>query len=551
MTKKWILSFVLAFYFNLYGFNPADYAPAENEIYGEIAPLEVATEQIKGFLVELTGAALFETLQAQLSLRLGFDLFNHEELTNMGFDIKTPWGFSGSWGKEPSFSLYIPTKDSLKLYQILRNLAEQEANSQHSSQKLTTDEEFQDMEEGNPSAFSKLPKEFQEIKVNELFTLKEGNQIAYVARTNKFVFVSNEPQFSESKLQPAAKPISSESYYATLKEYYRRKNGGKIPLGSLYLHPSTLRRIEEQNFPIYGEALSQALLEEMEKNIEGIGGFWGFESKKTILSFAYLYRKGYLRDKNFLLARILQTTGQKITLQFFPELPVLYLALNINLPPLIDFMIEKDPQLRDNLKTTRDKLAQDFPWDIAKDLLRAFSGNIAALVAKLPPEKNLRDYEAWVWYANFGIIPEKKAVLKDFLDALVRTRKRQKNPEFSVSLRKVQGQELYILSYTPQKGKAMRIYLLFSGNEILLSGNENIGKIPTGSKHLVREITGYENPNAFFYVNLSAIIDFLAKSNMKAFILPYLPYLRSFSSLHMVSGSETDITFSDFVIRLK
>lgn len=535
---------------SLWAFMPADYVSQENNVYMEIAPMEVGSEQLESFLVNITGPQLLESLKAQLAIKLGLNLFDKEELTNIGFDIQSPVGISGTWGEKNSFAIYLPATDSQRLYDFLKKVAQEYAREM--DENLSPEEsEFEEFEDSKKI----LVQEVVETKPGELFEIRQEAQITYFAKSKEFILISSDGSFLNNSLKPASEAISQEGYYKTLKQYFQKKNGGKLPLVSIYLSPTLLRKLEEQNRNLYGEKLSQALTDEMEKNILGIGGFFGFEQKRAVLSFIYFYQKGYLGSGKSLLAKILQGPKENLSLHFYPKLPIFMVSFRLHFPTLLDFILENEVSLRYKIDELNQKLKRDLNVDIHQDFLRAFQGNFTALITEIPPEKDIRNYLSWQWYASLGIFPEKTADLEKFLSSLVKfAQKKKKSAEFDIRTKKVGQKTLYQFTLLPSsKGESpSHIYGILTDNEFILSGRDNLTKeIPKGKINLIEQVSGNKSPHGFFYLNLSQFIDYAAKSSFRALLAPYLPYLRAFSSAYIISSVEGDFAFSDFIIRLR
>ncbi len=542
----------------LLSFEPAVYAPASNNFYLEIAPANVAIPQVRSFVTRIIGPQLWETLAAQSAIQLGFNLFNSAELAAVGIDPNSAMGISGSiLTTSPPVSIYIPASNPAKLYSLFKETAERNASS---SDMFGEDVEYDD--EGNIIEKPQTPQEspVRELKEGQLLEIA-GSTPTYVALGKNFLLITTDKNTIDSGMNPAANSIASQPYYQKLKANFTRNNGGKLPVVALYMNPSVLSTIEKMSSQIYGEQLSEELVGDMQKNVIGMGGYWGFEAQRTILSFTYLYRKGYLTNPNSEMARMMQLPAGALTLEFFKTMPVFFLSFRFNLPAVLDFIIAKDNELKENLERVKLEAKQQLKIDLEQDLLRAFKGNFAALVTAIPPEKTIQQYRAWDWYANAGIFKGKAVGINKFLNNFAEFNRRQGKSDISITSHKVGANTLWTIGVKSGIGNRPQtvkdpdnIFIFVTDEEILVGGKNNVSKpIPQATRSIAEQVTGSSNNKnqALLYVNLEAIVNYISKSSMKGMAGMYLPYVRPLSSVYLTSGTEGDAATSEFVIRLK
>ncbi|MCB1199223.1 MAG: hypothetical protein KDK41_01155 [Leptospiraceae bacterium] len=555
-----LISFAIcAFSFsNLQAFDMASRHSGKADVYVEMASIRQSITDLRTFSDNLFGPqaqAVIDSLTEE-SKELGFNPLDIKSLEKAGFNVDHSVGISAfmenkATGKT-SAVVIIPASSPDTLYKVLMAGI---------SRGITKDKE-QAERAGQDYTGSQL----KELKKGKTFVIQNDEMPAYFVKGSDCIVIADTLASAEDATGKVSNSIANAEYYLDLRKEFITRNKGKIPFLSVFVRPDKISELSASSSAMAGsvETINQSvLIAEMEKNLRGGGGFVNFSKYELKAQLTYLYKDGYLTDKNSMIGRLVNSDKTRLTAEYLKKTPIFFFGLRMNFPATIALLSEISTDFAKSIAEANAELSQETSLNLEEDILKAFTGSFVLALPVIPPEEQLKKVSAWDGFFSAGIDPGRRNNLEKLMNYIEQDAK--KDPSAPKISKKTAGKTtLWTMTFAEGlsgsvggKIEPESIYLLLSEDEAMLGFSskrlELLRNLPRSGQTFQSQIlkTDDEKIVSLIHVDLASIVAYIKGSSLKMMAMGYLPYLEKLSSLSLSSDISGNFATNDLILKLK
>lgn len=535
---------------------PADRVPADTALYVEGAAIAESLGSLRTLVANIAGEGVWSMLAANFEQRLGFNLLDSAKLEELGIRTGEEWALAVNMeidtagnSSKPDFVIVFPVQSNSKFYDFLKA-------------KITE---------------SQMPIN-NELEPGRVLYFGSEADPGYLVRTDNALLVSNNQKMVMAMRSKASSPISSATYYTSMRSHLLSRNNGKMPLAAFYLNPKLivqslkaqsefLRQLQrslnqqDESQPVIDD--NSPYITEIRDNLLSSGGALVASAERVSFYFSYRYKAGYLRDKSKIYPRIIQVDAAPLISDTAVRNPVNYMLVKLNVMGLIDLFKSLSPVFTEKYSQAIQKANAKLELDFESQVLQSLRGNYNFHLLSIPAEEKIRDLTAWELHGSFGI---REGTAKNWLRLLKVTEKiakqvekdRKQKTKFKFEEADA-GQIVTISAIGPVQsgGKRQNVTIVFliTENEVIISNSKaNALKATKGGSTALSERlakVSYDTTQGFFFLDLQQVFKAVAKSKQGTSLKAYAPMLEKMRSFSIVSTVQGDFVTAETMLQMK